>query len=458
MADNHKANTMLTARPISKLTRMALPTLGGLFAIMATDLTDAYFVSLLGAEPLAALGFAFPVLLVMISVGIGLSAGVSACVAKAAGSGMHQDELGYLRVGLVVATIIGSLVALGLLLFHHQIFGLMGASADIRDMLIWPMILALSGMALLIITMSGMGALRGRGQTGGPGIAMITVAISNMVLDPIFIFGFGPIPAMGLTGSMLATLMARAMGLAMILYMLHRAGLLKPLMGQLNFIGRAKSLLYVGLPAALTNIIIPLANGVITALVARHGEVAVAGYSVAARIETIILVAFYSYSGVFGPFMGQNLAAGMKQRMQEASKHIALICLFLGLAMAMLLVTLGPFITGAFGAGAEVQKVANGYLTVIPWAYGGYGLTMVIVAGFNGMQHIGNATFIALGRSLVTMVPLAYLGEELMGLDGIWLAIAASHVLWGLIAYGLISGFISRQSNDANVKLHPQQQ
>ncbi len=457
MVDNHKENTMLTARPIAKLTRMALPTLGGLFAIMATDLTDAYFVSLLGAEPLAALGFAFPVLLVMISVGIGLSAGVSACVAKSAGRGLHDDELGYLRVGLVVSAIIGGLVATGLLIFHHQIFGLMGASLPIREMLIWPMILALSGMALLIITMAGMGALRGRGQTGGPGIAMITVAISNMVLDPIFIFGLGPIPAMGLTGSMLATLIARAMGLAMIMYMLHRAGLLKPLLGPLNFIPRAKDLLYVGLPAALTNVIIPLANGVITALVARHGEVAVAGYSVAARIETIMLVAFYSYSGVFGPFMGQNLAAGFKERMREASRHIALACLFLGILIAILLLAFGHLITGAFGAGQEVQNVANDYLKIIPWAYAGYGLAMVVVAGFNGMQRPGNATVIALGRSLATMVPLAYLGEELMGLQGIWVAIAASHVIWGLLAYQLVSSFISRQSTHEALQLHPQQ-
>ncbi len=446
MRDNSDQNSMLRGNPIKKILRMAGPTTFGLFAIMATDLTDAYFVSLLGTQPLAALGFAFPILMLMISTGIGLSAGVSACTARAIGKNDNSSDRAFANHGLWLAAIIGSILGALILLLHNVIFSTLGASEPIRDMLIAPMVFAILSMVALIITMSGMGALRGRGETGGPGVAMVTVALVNMALDPILIFGLGPIPALGLTGSMVATFVARLTGLAMILYLLHRKNILGGSQQQ-SFAESTKKLLHVGLPASIANVIIPVGTAVITAIIARYGESAIAGFSVATRLETVFLVPFYALSGVVGPFMGQNYAACKSDRMTQALKQLLYTSLLLGFILMLAIWLLQDILLQQFGAGDHVRDVAKQYLTWLPMAYGAYGVSMIVVASFNGLHQPWSSNKIAIGRSIVTMVPLAFMGSYIGGLGGIWICLAIAHVVWGIIAFFMLRSFISVQSN-----------
>ncbi|NBT40968.1 MAG: MATE family efflux transporter [Alphaproteobacteria bacterium] len=449
MSHNNEDNKILTLPPLSILIRMAIPTMGGLLAIMATDLTDAFFVSLLGQQPLAALGFAFPLLLVMISLGIGLSAGMSASTARAMGAGNHDLGLAYLHYGLFVSMALGSLFATLSLILHFPLLTLIGASRPIADILEVPMMWAMAGMGILVVTMSAMGALRGRGKTSGPGLTMIAVALTNAALDPILIFGWGIIPAMGLTGSMMATFFSRLIGLVIILYLLFKEGLFaRPQLP--NLLPTAlKDILFVGIPAALTNMVLPLANGVVLSVVARYGEAAVAGFSVATRIETVILVPFYALSSVIGPFLGQNQAAKYFDRMRDGHQQLGLFCLLLGALICIILTNFSHHLAIMFGGGTAVQDIIRSYMRYLPICYAFYGISMYVMAGFNGLHQPYWATGVGIGRSVLTMIPFVFLGSQLYDLTGIWLAMTATHILWGGLAYLILRHFIAQQAMHA---------
>jgi Na+-driven multidrug efflux pump len=210
--------------------------------------------------------------------------------------------------------------------------------------------------------------LRATGDAIFPSAVMIVATLVNIVLDPILIFGLGPIPAMGVEGAAWATLAARFAPLAGSLYLLHyRDRVLEfriPPMAELRDCWR--SIAVVALPAAMSNVINPLGYGILTAIVARFGADAVAGFGVATRIEALALVPIYALSVGIAPIAGQNWGAGKGERIRLA----LLQCFAAGTVWSVLLALsfwlFGAEIVGLFNPDPEIVRVAAGYLDIGP--------------------------------------------------------------------------------------------
>jgi Na+-driven multidrug efflux pump len=193
--------------------------------------------------------------------------------------------------------------------------------------------------------------------------------------------------------------------------------------------------LHVGIPAAGTNAIIPVATGVITAMLAQYGPDAVAGFGVASRIESLTLVLFYALSAVIGPFVGQNIAAGRSDRIFEALRLSAIFCIGTGLIIAALLAVAGNWLPTIFSDNPDVTDVATLFLMIAPVSYGAYGLVMVMNAAFNGMGKPMPAVHISVTRMAVIYLPLAFVAERFFGIVGIFVAYTIANIITGVIAY-----------------------
>jgi len=196
-----------------------------------------------------------------------------------------------------------------------------------------------------------------------------------------------------------------------------------------------RDILHVGIPAAGTNAIVPIATAIITALIAVYGPKAVAGFGVASRIESLVLVMFYALSAVIGPFVGQNLAAGKSDRILEALRLCMWFCVFAGLTIAGMLALAANFLPTLFSDSAEVIGVARSFLLIAPLGYAGYGMVMTINASFNGLGNPFPGVVVSLMRTILLYVPLALLGRYLYGIVGIFAAYAAANVITGFVAY-----------------------
>jgi len=193
--------------------------------------------------------------------------------------------------------------------------------------------------------------------------------------------------------------------------------------------------LHVGIPAAATNAIIPIATGVITAMLARYGPEAVAGFGVASRVESLTLVLFYALSAVIGPFVGQNIAAGKPERIFEALRLCTIFCVGTGFVSAALLAFSGAWLPTLFSDNPEVTDVSTKFLMIAPISYGAYGMVMVMNASFNGMGKPMPAVHISVARMALIYIPLAFVAERFFGITGIFVAYAFANIVSGVIAF-----------------------
>lgn len=419
------------------LVNMTVPILFGIAMMMAQSLIDAWFLGKVGDRALAAFSFGFPILMVITSVAIGLGAGTSSVVARAIGSGDHRRARRLSTDSLLLSFLItATLAAIGILTID-PLFKLLGAPADMIPMIRSFMTILYCGVPFLVVGMVGTSSMRATGDTVLPGKLMMAGALLNVILDPIFIFGIGPVPAMGLDGAATAALMARgAMFLGTIYFMVRRLDMVsfnKPDPAELR--RSWADILHVGLPAAGTNAIIPIAMTFITAMIARYGPEAVAGFGVASRIESLVLVIFYALSSVIGPFVGQNLSAGKESRIQEALRLCAAFCMGCGLLIALLLAVAAGHVPELFSQNPDVTDVTRLFLWIAPISYGAYGIVMVMNAAFNGLGKPMPAVYISATRMMFLYLPLAIVGRQLFGIAGIFAAYAAANLLSGLLSY-----------------------
>ena len=188
----------LTEGPVGRhLVAMALPVLLGIMTMMGQSLVDAWFLGRVGDRALAAYAFGFPILMIVTSVAIGLGAGTSSVVARAIGSGDAQRARRLTTDSLLLSFLITAAISL------------LGAPEDMIPLIRGFMIILYSGVPFIVVGMVGMASMRATGDTRLPSKLMIAGAFLNVVLDPIFIFGYGPVPEMGLNGAAVAALIAR---------------------------------------------------------------------------------------------------------------------------------------------------------------------------------------------------------------------------------------------------------
>lgn len=428
----------LTEGSVGKhLVAMAFPVLLGIATMMGQAFVDAWFLGRVGDRALAAHAFSFPILMIVTSVAIGLGAGTSSVVARAIGSDDMRRARRLATDSLLLSFLITAAFCVLGVLTINPLFRALGAPEDMIPLIRGFMLILYSGVPFVVVGMVGMASMRATGDTRLPSKLMIMGSVLNVILDPIFIFGFGPVPAMGLNGAAVAALLARGVIFVGALYLLR---------GRMNMVSfnrpdpvelrqSWRDILHVGIPAAGTNAIVPIATAIITRLIAIYGAFAVAGFGVASRIESLVLVMFYALSAVIGPFVGQNLSAGRDDRILEAMRLCMLFCVAAGLAGAALLALSAGFLPTLFSDNDEVIDVARWFLLIAPLGYGGYGLVMAINAAFNGMGKPMPGVVVSLLRTIILYVPLALLARHYFDVVGIFVAYTAANIITGIVAY-----------------------
>ena len=419
-----------------KLIALTLPMVWGVFSVIAFNLADTYFVGQLGTLQLAAMSFTFPVVMVMGSLALGLGTGAASVISRAIGEG-DRDRVQRLTTNSLTLSllIVGVVILVGLATID-PLFELLGAGSEVMPYIREYMQIWYPGMIFLVVPMVGNSAIRAAGDTKIPSLIMTFAAIVNIALDPVFIFGWAFVPSLGLKGAAIATVIGRSLTLIASLIVLHfrERMILWSLAGLRNFWQSWKEILYVGLPAASTNMITPISIGIITSLLATYSPEAVAGFGISSRVESFALIAFMALSATIGPFVGQNWGAKLYGRVNRSLHLSYLFCIGFGVLLAVVLAATSAQIVTLFDKNSEVVSTATRYLTLVPISYGTYGIFIVANAAFNALGKPLPALILTLSRMLVLYVPLAYFGSWLFGLNGIFAAACISNLIVGLIA------------------------
>jgi len=439
----------LTAGPVAgHLRRQATPFALGLVAIFSFEAADLFFISKLGDAPLAAVSFTMPVIWLLYGIGIGFEAGAASCISRAVGR-RETDRAMRLTVDTVVLATLVALLLCGLgLASIEPVFELLGATSVLMPMItdymsVWYFVAPLD-MALW----TSLASIRARGNTAFESKVITGAALLNLILDPIFIFGLFGAPRLEVRGAAVATLLSTGtmlvFTLAWLSFRLHAYA--SPFASLRTIFDSWRHVLTIGIPAMITNAIIPLSSGIVVALIATFGVDAVAGFGVAMRLEPMFLIAFYALSAVSSPFFGQNFGAEKFHRLQLARRVIARFCIGFGGVLAVLLWLIAEPLTGLFSEASSIQDVAVHYLWIASISYGAYGLVMSVNAAFNGMGKPIPGVIISSCRVIFVFLPLALAGRQLIGLEGLFLATAVSNVLMGTIAFAWLGRQVAREA------------
>jgi putative MATE family efflux protein len=393
----------------------------GLLTIFLSELVDIYFLGLIGEAEITALGFAGPIIFFSLSLNIGLSIACSALVSIALGSGNTASSRETVTHSLVSAFIISLPLALILWFYLPTLLSLMGASGQALELANAYTSIVIIGMPLLAVAMSMGSIMRATGDAKNSMLIYIVAGLSNIVLDPILIFGLD----LGVTGAALATLISRIIMLAMAYHIIVNRDQLVGAFNLHHYRQELSSYTKIAFPAILTNLSTPLSMAYVTYAMAQFGDSAVAGVAIINKIQPVAFVGLFALSSVIGPIAGQNFGAKKFDRVSKTLfESIRFTLIYCAIVSAILWLSQWWFVP-LFGGSAAANELVYLFCSGLSLIFIFNGITFLTNALFNNLGVAYYATIINILKATVGTIPFVILGANIAGVEG---------VLWGLFA------------------------
>ena len=407
-----------------------------LFAVV-----DVFFVGRLGPNALATVGLTESVLMIIYSVGMGISMAATALVSRRFGE-KDYHEAGSTTFQLVVTGAVLALLMGGIAAYYAaDILILMGAGAEIVETGVAYARIIFAGNLVIILLFLINGAFRGAGL---PHLAMRALWISNganIILDPLLIFGLGSIEGLGLEGAAWATTIGRSIGVGYQIYHLFNGQhLLK--IGKENLVisyALVVKILKVS-SGGMGQFLIDSASWIfLTRIIAAFGSNALAGYTIAFRVIIFTILPAWGLSAAAATLVGQNLGAQKAKRAELSVWLTARYNIIFLSAITVLFLLFGDYISAIFTDEPEVISIASEALRIITLGYAFFGLGMVMIQAFNGAGDTKTPALINILVLWLIEIPLAYLLAIFLeyGPTGIFIAIGFCHSLHALVSWWL---------------------
>lgn len=449
---SHKGD--LTTGPVrGHLMRMSMPMVWSLFSVISVQLANTYFISLIGLTELAAMSFTFSVTMVITHIVFGLNIALSSVVARLIGEKKLDDVRRITLHGIMLGVMAAMIVAVITYSIHDPLFRLLGADDAVLPIIRAYMPLWLVASVILAIPVNANSAMRASGDSTMPALIMVTMALLNFMMDPILIFGWFGMPALGVAGAAISTIIAYSISLVLAVYILVRKKHLVSTDGLHldKFRDSFRRLIFIAVPAGIANIIMPATNAVIVAFLAVHGHEAVAAFGITTRVEAFSMLAVIALALGMAPIVGQNWGAGIYSRVHEAINASIGFNFIWSFGIALILALFALPIAGAFSQDPFVRGYAAEFFWIVPGSYAFGNLVFGWSSAFNAMGMPKRAFVMILAKAGLT-IPAVWVGGHFFGVTGIFCAIALVNVATGIASH-LISGQACRKfenpENDA---------
>ena len=406
----------------------------GLLSIFIVDFIDLFFISLLGEAALAAaVGFAGTILFFNMSMTIGLMIAMSALAAQRIGRGEEEEARRIASSVIALGLVIGVAVGAATWIYAPQLLSMLGAVGETRDFAVSYLRIVTPTLPVMVVAMVSSGLLRAHGDARRAMNATLAAGIVNAILDPILIFGWLFMPALGLDGAAYASVAARfAMaGTALYPILKHYGGFAPFTLGR--FRKDLAPIIAIAAPAILTNVATPVGNFIVTRAIAPYGDAAMAGYSVIGRLTPLAFCVIFALSGAVGPIIGQNFGARNYDRVRDTLIRALQFTAIYTVIMWAVLIALQGVIADQFG----LRDLGR---TLIFW----FALIMTPLFFFNGVLFVANASFNNLNRPLWSTLlnwgkntlgtaPFVIAGAALGGAPGVLVGQALGGVLFAIL-------------------------
>jgi putative MATE family efflux protein len=399
-------------------------------------IVNVFWVAKLGKEATAAVGLTEALVTLVFAIALGLSMATTALVARRIGEKRPEQASRAAAQSVLLGVIVSSVIGASALTCAPGLLRLMGASESVVQTGAGYPAIILGGNVVIMLLFINNAIFRGAGDAALAMRALWLANFVNLILDPCFIFGLGPFPELGVTGSAIATTIGRGSGVCYQLWMLAR--------GQRVQVGREDlrpdwplmlHLLRISLGGIFQFLVATASWVALVRIVAIFGSAALAGYTVALRIIVVTILPSWGMANAAATLVGQNLGAGKPDR-AERSVWLAAFSNMVFLALVtVVFITFAERLVGAFGVPPDALGYGVDCLRYISYGYVFYAYGMVIVQAFNGAGDTMTPTWINLGCYWALQIPLASMLAIVAGFgaQGVFLAITIAESLIAVV-------------------------
>jgi len=414
---------------------LAIPMMTGFLMHNVFNIVDMYFVGMLGRVPLAAVSLGGIFIGIIYTFALGISTGTTAIVSRYEGMG---DREGARRIGKQ-AIYLGIIIYLILVTTANAatkpILHILGVEGEVFRLAVEYIRIILTGSFAIFVPMAISAYLRGCGDAVTPMRGMILGSTANVILDPIFIFGFLFIPGMGVAGSALGTVLARFIAMLYFIYHISRKTgdfHISILPIEIDF-GEMWRIIRIGAFGSLQSILRTMSEIIMMRLIVAYGAAAIAAYGVGLRLRLIVLLPILGLGTAASTMVGQNMGAGKIKRAEKSGWITAGFSIIVMLAAGVILSIFAEGIMGIFTQHPNVIKDGALFIRYFSASFIFIGLSISMEKALGGSGDTISPMFITLIGLYLFRIPLAIQLQKYFGMEGVWMGIAFSSIVTGTI-------------------------
>ena len=381
-------------------------------------IVDIFFVSKLGADAVATVGLTESLITIVYAVGIGLSTATTALVARRIGEKHAEGASKVAAQAIITALTISLLIGIPGAIFAPELLHLMGADAKTIALHSGYTRWMLGGNVVIMLLFTINAAFRSAGDAAISMRVLLFANLINIVLDPILIFGLGPIAALGIEGAAIATNIGRGFAVLYQLKLLFGGTTrikvyLKEFLPDFKLIGQLLKLSVGG----IGQMIIATSSWIgLVRIISLYGNEALAGYTIAIRLIIFALLPSVGISNAAATLVGQNLGAGSPERAERSAYLTGVVNMVVLGIIGLFFILFPTFFVTLFTSDPLVVTYASECLQIVSYGFVAYGLGMVMVNAINGAGDTTTPTYINLFCYWLFEIPLAYVLAVVLGL------------------------------------------
>ncbi|MDO4328284.1 MAG: MATE family efflux transporter [Lachnospiraceae bacterium] len=411
------------------LMAMVLPMIAAMFLNMAYNLVDSLWIgNLLGETAYAALTNSTPLILLLTSVAMGATNGISILLSQAIGSKDNKKIESLIATSFSVAIIFSLFLTAIFELSLPVILQIMNTPTEIYEMAYNYLSIYLLGYLAVYLFLYFTAVLRSFGNAMFQMISMLVSTILNAVLDPIFIHFFG------FHGAAIATLISQSICLAFMICYLKKKRLFSM---RLNLFDKTfiLPLIQKAIPAIVQQSIPAISTTFLTALISSYSITAIAAYGITGKLETVLFYPAMALNMVLTSITGQCVGGERTDRVKDYLKcALKYGSLFLFL-LSIIIVSSSKYLSMLFVRSSDVASIVSGYFLIVGIGYILNTITNCFLGMLNGLGQPSKSMLLMIFYYIIVRMPLAYLFSYLeLGLNGIWIAVLISHICAAIAA------------------------
>ena len=382
-------------------------------AIIATlfqtlfNVVDTFFAGKISAEALSALAKSFPIYFILIAASVGVTVGGTSLIANSIGEKNKTNILNYFGQTIIYGIILSFIVTFIGLFFASNIFSLMGSTIEVINLGLKYTNVIFSGSIIFISVVALNSLLHAEGDTKTFRNVLILSFFLNILLNPLFIFGYGPIPAMGMTGIGVATIICQIIAFLLLLIKIINSKSLKNISIN-NFypnIDFLKKIFFQSAPISAALFMISIGNFIILYYASKFGEPAVAGYGSAARFEQILLLPVLGLNTAVISIVGQNFGAKEYLRVKQSYYQAITYGTVLMFVAGLIIFFSADKIVSIFSNNADVINYGTIYLKISALIFPAYPIYFISNGFFMALKKSSYAMNLNIIRNVLLPIP-----------------------------------------------------